>query len=477
MEVTKANLATYLAGLNPSATPYPIEITETVASDWGTSGTSGMVGNIINTSTPSGVYLDLSLTIIPNRQYLQATFYNCTSLTTAPIIPNSVTYMDSTFRACTSLTTAPIIPNSVQYLPSTFYGCTSLTTVPIIPSSVISLSYTFSDCTLLHTIQNFAVDVDNCVMTGTFSYCTALANIYVTTLSESSWHLLHTDTDATGTDYTIYNPDGTVAGSGTVAGTSQVLTLYGKSDELVISANITPTLAEETATSQVQWHKSGLPYDDELMIFNAKNPDTVISNFITVNRAGEEFLGNSATATTAQTATTASNGFTNIRQSTDFTLGTYADGTHVSVANTHETNTITCTLPTGHTMNGQSSFTIIAGKILELELIGSVWIDTNTDYYSTTEQIVGRWIDGKPLYRKVVSLPFVQNVNTSTTVGVANMEVQFIDLSSTYIVGTYGYRQPWDRANMLVNNGALDVTINHIGGVFVASIRYTKTTD
>jgi hypothetical protein len=256
MEVTKANLATYLAGLAPSATPYQIEITETVASDWGSSDTDGTVGYILK-GAPSGVLYDLSGTVIPN----------------------SVTNMPYTLQSCTALTTAPVIPNSVTHMYETFH-----------------------DCTALHTIQNFAVNVDNCDMTNAFQNCPALANIYVTTSSESSWHLLHTNTDATGTDYTIYNPDGTIAGSGTVAGTSQVLTLYGKSDELVISANITPTLAKETATTQVQWHKSGLPYDDELMIFNAKNPDTVISNFITVNRAGEEFLGNSATATKLATA-------------------------------------------------------------------------------------------------------------------------------------------------------------------------------
>jgi hypothetical protein len=346
MEVTKANLATYLAGLTPSATPYPIEIIETVASDWGSSNVAGTVGNIINTNTPSGVYLDLGLTIIPSSvSILYYTFLGCTSLTTEPVIPNSVPELTGTFRGCTSLTTAPIIPNSVVNINQAFRDCTSLTTAPIIPNSVVTMYQAFYGCTLLHTIQNFAVDVDNCIMTNAFLNCPALANIYVTTLSESTWHLLHTDTDATGTDYTIYNPDGTVAGSGTVAGTSQVLTLYGKSDELVISANITPTLAEETATSQVQWHKSGLPYDDELLIFNAKNPTTVISNVL----------------------------ITTIRKDANFTLGAYADGQKIRIANTHATNTITCTLPSGQTILGRASIPLGAGCIVELELIGTDW--------------------------------------------------------------------------------------------------------
>ena len=55
------------------------------------------------------------------------TFEGCTSLTTAPTIPNSVTNMNGTFSYCTSLTTAPTIPNGVTDMEETFSGCTSLT--------------------------------------------------------------------------------------------------------------------------------------------------------------------------------------------------------------------------------------------------------------------------------------------------------------------------------------------------------------
>ena len=53
MVVTKANLASYIAGLTPRATPYPIEITETIATDWGSSETVGTVGKILR-DTPAG---------------------------------------------------------------------------------------------------------------------------------------------------------------------------------------------------------------------------------------------------------------------------------------------------------------------------------------------------------------------------------------------------------------------------------------
>ena len=80
---------------------------------------------------------------------MRRTFYGCTSLTTAPTIPNSVTDMEGTFEKCTSLTTAPTIPNSVTDMERTFEKCTSLTVAPIIPENVTNMSITFSGCTSL----------------------------------------------------------------------------------------------------------------------------------------------------------------------------------------------------------------------------------------------------------------------------------------------------------------------------------------
>ena len=80
---------------------------------------------------------------------MRCTFYNCTSLTTAPAIPNSVMNMWNTFMGCTSLTTAPAIPISATDMQGTFNSCESLTTAPTIPNSVTNMSYTFYDCTSL----------------------------------------------------------------------------------------------------------------------------------------------------------------------------------------------------------------------------------------------------------------------------------------------------------------------------------------
>ena len=115
---------------------------------------------------------------------MRGTFLNCTSLTTAPTIPNSVKNMTDTFLNCESLTTAPTIPNSVTNMFGTFSGCTSLKTAPTIPNSVTSMSNTFSGCTSLKTyvgstdadgdFSNYIIPDSVTDMEGTFGGCTAL---------------------------------------------------------------------------------------------------------------------------------------------------------------------------------------------------------------------------------------------------------------------------------------------------------------
>ncbi len=87
-----------------------------------------------------------------NIKSLVGAFYGCSSLTTAPTIPDGVTDLNSTFYGCSSLTTAPTIPDGVTDLNRTFYGCSSLTTAPTIPDGVTDLYRTFYGCTGLVNI-------------------------------------------------------------------------------------------------------------------------------------------------------------------------------------------------------------------------------------------------------------------------------------------------------------------------------------
>lgn len=111
--------------------------------------------------------------VIPNGvTTMWGTFYNCTSLTTAPAIPGSVTDISNTFQNCTSLTIAPKIPSSITSMTLTFQGCTSLTTAPVIPNSVTSMGDTFQGCTSLKTAPEIPSSVTS--MSNTFQLCTSL---------------------------------------------------------------------------------------------------------------------------------------------------------------------------------------------------------------------------------------------------------------------------------------------------------------
>ena len=94
---------------------------------------------------------------------MQYTFHGCTSLTTAPVIPNGVTDLYYTFGNCESLktyigSTDPdgdfshyVIPSGVTNMPDTFIYCTALTKAPVIPESVTNMGSAFYNCTSLIT--------------------------------------------------------------------------------------------------------------------------------------------------------------------------------------------------------------------------------------------------------------------------------------------------------------------------------------
>lgn len=57
--------------------------------------------------------------------------------------------------------------------------------------------------------------------------------------------------------------------------------------------------------------------------------------------------------------------------------------------------------------------------------------------YSTDEQVIGTWIDGKPLYRKIIylsSLPSTPNTDVSLQHGIANVDRIWLDIANSFIV-------------------------------------------
>lgn len=101
--------------------------------------------NVKFISNNYGEYLD---------NYMESTFYGCTSLVTAPVIPDSVTSMSNTFYGCTSLVNAPEIPSLVTNMSYTFYNCTNLTGIVRVNSSKVSyVNYIFAGTSKSITVQ------------------------------------------------------------------------------------------------------------------------------------------------------------------------------------------------------------------------------------------------------------------------------------------------------------------------------------
>lgn len=113
-------------------------------------------------------------------------------------------------------------------------------------------------------------------------------------------------------------------------------------------------------------------------------------------------------------------------------------------------------------------------------------------HYSTTEHIVGTWVDGKPLYRKSVflnSLP--NNTTTSYEHNISNVKLIWFDKTACFAI--WNYEQDNQFVNELpyfnysgnhiylanVNKTSFEiVTVNDRTGLKgYVTLLYTKTTD
>lgn len=110
--------------------------------------------------------------------------------------------------------------------------------------------------------------------------------------------------------------------------------------------------------------------------------------------------------------------------------------------------------------------------------------------YSTNEQVVGTWIDGKPIYRRVVMLTAPTTKNTQgTPVNISDVDT-VINLSNTIksnsgaVVGVLStaYNNVYvmysgDTGSLAAWTGILSDGSTWAGASVIATIEYTKTTD
>lgn len=114
--------------------------------------------------------------------------------------------------------------------------------------------------------------------------------------------------------------------------------------------------------------------------------------------------------------------------------------------------------------------------------------DIQPSVYATTETICGTWIDGKPLYRKVLTFPngtgqTTQKTYTLSDYGITNVNEIFIVHPSYYTLtgSTYPFQYNDGTAfeckvsstQLLVLLGYIDIA----NSKFVITLEYTKTTD
>lgn len=117
----------------------------------------------------------------------------------------------------------------------------------------------------------------------------------------------------------------------------------------------------------------------------------------------------------------------------------------------------------------------------------AISIGSDTDY-STTEKIVGTWIDGKPLYQKTIDFGYLPNVESVKTVNhlISNIsEVLGIKAIAKIPGSTWINISPWvggtTSANSRLSVTALDVSmtnptsVNMSGWYCYVTLQYTKS--
>ncbi|MBR1515886.1 MAG: InlB B-repeat-containing protein [Paludibacteraceae bacterium] len=130
----------------------------------------------------------------------QNMFYNCTNLTTAPVLPATTLAQScyaSMFQGCSALTTAPALPAMTladNCYDAMFQTCTSLTQTPALPATTLASNCyrnMFNDCIALTTTVDVlpALDLPPSCYYYMYNGCTSLVkapDIEATTMSGSS---------------------------------------------------------------------------------------------------------------------------------------------------------------------------------------------------------------------------------------------------------------------------------------------------
>ena len=116
------------------------------------------------------------------------------------------------------------------------------------------------------------------------------------------------------------------------------------------------------------------------------------------------------------------------------------------------------------------------------EAINSLALSKTSDNYSTEEQVVGTWIDGKPIYQKTLTGIWPVAASSNIEVGVIQDIDNYLDgQASGYVTGAINEKRlaASHMAHIYVNTSTNKVAISSFYAVTwtAVTIKYTKTTD
>lgn len=95
------------------------------------------------------------------------------------------------------------------------------------------------------------------------------------------------------------------------------------------------------------------------------------------------------------------------------------------------------------------------------------------DNYSTTEKVIGTWIDGKPLYRKVYSISGDMTASAWTTL----VSISNVDILIKGLMGGSPNNCVWNDVDLRVVNDNLQYYCPLTHAYTWVIVEYTKTTD
>lgn len=132
-----------------------------------------------------------------------------------------------------------------------------------------------------------------------------------------------------------------------------------------------------------------------------------------------------------------------------------------------------------------SSVSTSSTKPVENQAITNYVNEKSLEVYSETETIVGRWVDGKPLYRKVFIIPTTNDMNLEYLHGLTNLDKYYINNGVSILFGNNEslpvnwYWTSSDYARCWMNSTKLRwrCPANVGNRTLYLVVEYTKTTD